>query len=221
MRGKIGLACVALLLCGVALLVGQWGVAPAGAAPDDEKKDQKVKGPHVCPKYPYAHFGEYCSFYSEQCRFVWVSLDTGCDEYPGNCNGSMTYCVDLGRLKEKERKAPHHHKPDLEKGLKKKEPPDIDPTHMDGKAHTKLLGAPILAELDTGKAKPKVALYLFLVTPKDGPPRIFGNGKEVETKKEPDIKIAAAHVTNKGKVCTVELGSVTYQVILHEKTDTK
>jgi hypothetical protein len=212
----------ALLLGGIAgLAVGLGGdVRPAAADP--------CVGNCVCPLQQYADHGSYCSYYAQNCTTKqFVNLNASCGLPPGNCVSPMSPpCISVGAFRERGKtESLHEHDPGLGDGIKK-QPPKLNPIHPDSKRNATLLGAPMLAAFQTkkgGKATVPVQLTLILFQPdnKDWPVRVFANGVEVDTKETPAFTIPhkdLAALAGK-RVCTLNVGSVNYEVILDQSTE--
>jgi hypothetical protein len=231
------------LLCGLALL-GASGRSPAPAAGGCEAKKKAKKAKKgtkrtddcsgmVCAIFPYADYGSYCSFYAKVCDTgEYVNLDADCAmPYGPPCIDSST-CVPVGSDSEEDNaRASHTHSKKVHGGLEAKKGVKTNPIHAKGKAYTTLISGPLLAYIQTSKTQtpkdyPKVALYQMLVTPPNVgkvavPPRIFATGLEVDTEEEPTVTIPQSDiiaVPGAGKVCIVQLGSVTYQLVMWKNT---
>lgn len=218
-----------VLLAGSTLLLTESRGQPCATPKAPEAKAAYTKW--VCPIYCYAHFLTYCSYYSEECKGYYVSLDALCGipTDATRCNDPKFPCEEILLFKTPKGAPPaaktmQHAAKSLKKGIKKKGLIP-DPTVRKGAQHGRLLGQPLLVRLEVNPGMfVNVALYLVLNTPpvmngKQLPARIFGHGLEIVYEGETTLDVPNSSLLMvDGKICTVQLGSVTYQVILDEGT---
>jgi hypothetical protein len=200
----------------------------------------------VCPIYCYAFHDTVCSYYSEHCDMMWVSLDAPCNKTGRCADANKVNCVDVGthqtpppkkKLLEKNLTlakgghGDHHVHKDVKKGLAKKGAPKPISAVIPGENAAFVSGlSAIVADLELnapGTRKAQVALYQMLVNPakipgimNPPPARIMTSGIEVENGfSEITLKYNDAVVSTEGDhVCTVQVGDVKYVVIMHKDT---
>ncbi len=96
-----------------------------------------------------------------------------------------------------------------------------------------MVGDPVLAKFQTHPDQAAadyhtVCLYVLYTKPPTSkcigkaagsPPRIFGTGLEVDTDDQPTQTILNSDIISyNGKVCIIQVGGVTHQVVLHKST---
>jgi len=192
----------------------------------------------VCPVYIWGNFGTYYAYYALVCNSQQpVNLNLQDRVTPNGCAAPCVGCVDFVAYKleakgaVKPAKKHHHHDPKLTKnGVVKAAPRTGYLANDTSKVECTELGPPVLVALQTRASMPatvKVMLYLVRVKPKKPlkvgdplpPTRVHATGIEVLSDDDTIATITYDDIlSTDGQVCTVQFGSVVYEVVLDGRT---
>ena len=193
---------VSYRLIGVALVLSAATSGPSGFAQD---KDKPEKRGTICPIYKAAQFEDYCTYYAFECPSKPVAYNhQECNLPSANCTTGLNCFPLLLR----DRRGPHSHPDVIRDGLSRPYPPAVNPSLEKG---VDIVDRLKVQFRDGANTLIKAKLFLIKVA-REEPTAYFGIGVEITSGADfTEVK----DVQFDGKVAYLEVGDVSYTVVLH------